>query len=64
MHDQSLSTRATTLYPLVPSGPDFARSLEFFVAIGFETGSHRTRSSAMILFGLTAGCRLNGGEHS
>jgi catechol 2,3-dioxygenase-like lactoylglutathione lyase family enzyme len=32
-----MKTRATTLYPFVPSGPDFARSLEFFAALGFET---------------------------
>src|SRR5947208_521864 len=28
---------ATTLYPFIPSGPDFARSLGFFAAIGFQT---------------------------
>src|SRR3954466_5255377 len=27
---------ATTLYPFVPSGPSFTRSLEFFLALGFE----------------------------
>ena len=27
---------ATTLYPFVPSGPCFARSVEFFVALGFQ----------------------------
>ena len=32
-----MKTQATTLYPFVPSGPGFARSLEFFAAIGFET---------------------------
>jgi hypothetical protein len=37
MRDQSMNTRATRLYPFVPSGPDFGRSLAFFVAIGFET---------------------------
>jgi hypothetical protein len=31
-----MKAQATTLYPFVPSGPDFARSLEFFAAIGFE----------------------------
>ena len=31
-----MKTRATTLYPFVPSGPDFARSLTFFAALGFE----------------------------
>lgn len=31
-----MKTRATTLYPFVPSGPHFARSLEFFAALGFE----------------------------
>ena len=31
-----MKTQATTLYPFVPSGRDFARSLEFFDAIGFE----------------------------
>lgn len=28
---------ATRLYPFVPSGPDFATSVAFFEAIGFET---------------------------
>ena len=31
-----MKTTATTLYPFVPSGPGFARSLEFFAALGFE----------------------------
>src|SRR5262245_60467834 len=31
-----METHATTLYPFVPSGADFARSLQFFAAIGFE----------------------------
>jgi predicted enzyme related to lactoylglutathione lyase len=30
-----VKTQATKLYPFVPSGADFARSLEFFAAIGF-----------------------------
>ena len=34
--ESGMKTRATTLYPFVPSGPDFARSLEFFAALGFE----------------------------
>jgi hypothetical protein len=36
MEDRSTKTKATRLYPFVPSGPQFARSVEFFVAIGFE----------------------------
>ena len=28
--------RATTLYPFVPSGPNFTKSIEFFAALGFE----------------------------
>lgn len=32
-----MPTRATTLYPFVPSGPEFARSVAFFNALGFET---------------------------
>jgi len=28
--------RATTLYPFVPSGADFSRSIDFFAALGFE----------------------------
>lgn len=32
-----MKTQATTLYPFVPSGPQFTRSLEFFAALGFET---------------------------
>lgn len=31
-----MKTRATTLYPFVPSGPRFSVSLEFFAALGFE----------------------------
>ena len=31
-----MKTRATTLYPFVPSGPDFALALSFFAALGFE----------------------------
>jgi hypothetical protein len=31
-----MKTHATTLYPFVPSGPNFARSIEFFAALGFE----------------------------
>jgi hypothetical protein len=36
MPDPSMKTRATRLCPFVPSGPQFARSVEFFVAVGFE----------------------------
>jgi hypothetical protein len=31
-----MRTQATRLYPFVPSGPQFARSLEFFAALGFD----------------------------
>ena len=31
-----MTTHATTLYPFVPSGPDFERSLRFFGELGFE----------------------------
>jgi predicted enzyme related to lactoylglutathione lyase len=31
-----MKTTATTLYPFVPSGPQFARSIEFFEALGFQ----------------------------
>jgi hypothetical protein len=31
-----MQTQATRLYPFVPSGPQFARSLEFFAALGFD----------------------------
>jgi hypothetical protein len=31
-----VKTTATTLYPFVPSGPQFTRSLEFLAALGFE----------------------------
>ena len=30
-------TRATTLYPFVPSGPRFATALEFFAELGFTS---------------------------
>ena len=33
---------ATTLYPFVPSGPDFPLSVAFFNAIGFETTWHES----------------------
>ncbi len=32
-----MKSRATTLYPFVPSGPDFGEALRFFAEIGFET---------------------------
>lgn len=31
-----MKTQGTTLYPFVPSGQDFATSLEFFAQLGFE----------------------------
>jgi hypothetical protein len=31
-----MAAQGTTLYPFVPSGREFARSLEFFGALGFE----------------------------
>lgn len=31
-----MKTTAKTLYPFVPSGPRFSRSLEFFAALGFQ----------------------------
>jgi hypothetical protein len=31
-----MKAQATALYPFVPSGPDFARALEFFGALGFQ----------------------------
>ena len=31
-----MKTQATTLYPFVPSGPQFMRSIEFFEALGFD----------------------------
>ncbi|MBV6430576.1 MAG: hypothetical protein IANPNBLG_00690 [Bryobacteraceae bacterium] len=31
-----MNTQATTLYPFVPSGPNFERSLEFYEALGFQ----------------------------
>ena len=32
-----MKATATALYPFVPSGPDFKRSIEFFHRIGFST---------------------------
>ena len=32
-----MKSHATSLYPFVPSGPDFERSLSFFAEIGFDT---------------------------
>jgi hypothetical protein len=31
-----MKAHATTLYPFVPSGSQFSRSLDFFAALGFE----------------------------
>ncbi|HXT39297.1 MAG TPA: bleomycin resistance protein [Candidatus Angelobacter sp.] len=31
-----MKTRATTLFPFVPSGPQFQTALEFFAELGFE----------------------------
>ena len=31
-----MKSRATTLYPFVPSGPSFATALDFFAELGFE----------------------------
>ena len=31
-----MKTRATTLYPFVPSGPSFQREIEFLAELGFE----------------------------
>jgi hypothetical protein len=31
-----MKTQATRLYPFVPSGREFVRSLEFFAALGFD----------------------------
>lgn len=32
-----MEASATALYPFVPSGADFAKSLKFFAALGFQT---------------------------
>jgi len=32
-----MNVQATTLYPFVPSGADFALALKFFAAVGFQT---------------------------
>jgi hypothetical protein len=45
-----MTAQATTLYPFVPSGPDFARSLAFFEAIGFAT-AWRVEGLAGVRFG-------------
>jgi hypothetical protein len=37
MGSVALQTKATALYPFVPSGPDFRLALAFFAALGFET---------------------------
>lgn len=45
-----MTVRATTLYPFVPSGPDFGRSLAFFEAIGFAV-AWRAEGLAGLRFG-------------
>lgn len=45
-----MKARATTLYPFVPSGPQFPRAVEFFAALGFET-AWRTDGLAGLRFG-------------
>ena len=49
-----MTAEATRLYPFVPSGPAFERSLEFFGALGFET-SWRQAGLAGLLTRLGAG---------
>ena len=39
---------ATTLYRFVPSGPDFARSLACFAALGFEKVWHVFASGVVL----------------
>jgi hypothetical protein len=36
-----MKTQATRLYPFVPSGPQFAKSLEFFGELGFQKEWHQ-----------------------
>lgn len=43
-------TKATTLYPFVPSGPQFERSIEFFAELGFEL-AWRVEGLAGLRFG-------------
>jgi predicted enzyme related to lactoylglutathione lyase len=45
-----MKTHGTTLYPFVPSGPDFALALRFFAALGFET-AWRSEGLAGLRFG-------------
>ncbi len=45
-----MEIRATKLYPFVPSGAHFNRSLEFFAALGFET-TWRSEGLAGLRFG-------------
>ncbi len=45
-----MKTKATGLYPFVPSGPKFARALEFFAAIGFSV-AWRDEGLAGLRFG-------------
>jgi hypothetical protein len=42
-----MKTNGTALYPFVPSGPRFAKSLEFFTALGFETLWNRDGLAAL-----------------
>ena len=45
-----MKTNAINLYPFVPSGPQFTRSLAFFNALGFET-EWQTEDLAALRFG-------------
>jgi predicted enzyme related to lactoylglutathione lyase len=45
-----MNTQATTLYPFVPSGPDFSRSIAFFEALRFEQ-AWRVEGLAGLRFG-------------
>jgi hypothetical protein len=45
-----MKATASTLYPFVPSGPDFARAIAFFNELGFET-AWRQDSLAGLRFG-------------
>jgi catechol 2,3-dioxygenase-like lactoylglutathione lyase family enzyme len=42
-----MSAEGTRLFPFVPSGPDFAKSTEFFKALGFEVLWQHDRLAAL-----------------
>jgi hypothetical protein len=53
-----MQTKATTLYPFVPSGPDFRLALAFFAELGFEAAWERDGYAGLRWGGAYSYCRM------